>query len=231
MNILYSSFWGEGRTDERFFPILIKRVLDELLQACARGEWDVEAPITLKSEKDGFVASVLDVAQQSIGYSLVFVHTDADAPSIANKALPNKIDPALKAVEALDGNQACKYVVPVVPVTKSENWKLADLEALEQILGVQLDRQALGLNKSAENLEEYADSKSLLQNVIKAAGAQRRRKNALSNHVLDDALAKQISLQALNKFTSFRHFLDGLKKVLIDQNIIEQDCSPSFITP
>lgn len=230
MNTLYSSFWGEGKTDERFFPILIKRVLEELLQQCARGEWDVETPIALKSDGDGFVASVLDVAQQSIGYSLVFVHTDADAPSIAQKALPNKIHPALEAVEGLDENQACKFVVPVVPVTKTENWKLADLGALEQILGVQLDRLALGLNKSAENLEEYADSKNLLQNVIKAAGEQRRRKNTLSPNVLDDALAKQISLQALNRFASFRHFLAGLKKVLIDQNVIEQDCSPSFMT-
>lgn len=200
------------------------------MQQCARGEWDVETPTALKSEKDGFIESVLDVAQQSIGYSLVFVHTDADAPSIEQKALPNKIDPALKAVEVLDEHQACKYVVPVVPVTKTENWKLADLEALEQILGVKLNRPALGLNKSAKNLEEYADSKNLLQNVIKAAAEQRKSKHSLSPNVLDDALAKQISLQALNRFTSFRHFLDGLKKALIDQNIIEQDCSPSFIT-
>lgn len=199
------------------------------MQQCAQGEWDVETPIALKSEKDGFVASVLDVAQQSIGYSLVFVHTDADAPSMAQRVLPNKIDPALKAVEGLDRKQACKYVVPIVPVTKTENWKLADLEALEQILGVQLDRQALGLNRNAENLEEYADSKNLLQNVIKAAGEQRRRKNIFAPGVLDDALAKQISLQALNRFTSFRHFLDGLKKALIDQNIIDFDCDPQFI--
>ncbi len=227
MNTLYSSFWGEGVTDERFYPILIKRVLYELLYQCARGQWDVETPITLQSEQDTFVASVLDIARQSTGSTLVFVHTDADAPAL-EKVLQDKITPALKEITKLDDNTACKYVIPILPVTKTENWKLADTAAMERILGVDLDRQALGLNKSAKNLEEYADSKQLLQAVIHAARMQRRSKNSFDPEVFDIALANKISLQALNRFDSFKYFLEGLKKALIDLNIIEEDCSPRF---
>jgi Domain of unknown function (DUF4276) len=225
---LYSSFWGEGVTDERFYPILIKRVLYELLYQCARGQWDVETPIPLQSEQDTFVASVLDIARQSKGYTMVFVHTDADAPTL-EKVLQDKVTPALKEITKLDGNTACKYVIPILPVTKTENWKLADLDAVSQILGVNdLDRKVPDLNKNPETLEQYADSKDLLKKVLAAVGGQGRRKSSFDPVVFDNALANKISLQALNRFHSFRYFLEGLKKALIDLNIIEENCSPHF---
>ena len=231
MNVLSSTFWGEGRTDERFLPILIQRVLDSFLFACSRGQWEAQNPIVLNSNTMGFVESVVDVAKQSVNFHLLFVHTDADAPSVDHKAMPNKIKPALDAIHELPAETVCRYLVAVVPVTKTENWKLADLGAIEQILGVTLDRQSLGLNKRVNKLEEYADSKGLLQKIIKEANIKRKRRNAFVAKKLDDALAQTISLSELYRFKSFRHFLDGLKKALIDQNIIEQDCSPSFITP
>jgi hypothetical protein len=228
MNVLSSTFWGEGRTDERFLPILIQRVLDSFLFNCGRGQWEAQNPIVLHTNTIGFVESVVDIAKQSVNFHLLFVHTDADAPSIDHKAMPNKIKPALEAILGLPEESVCRHLVAVIPVTKTENWKLADLVAIEQILGVTLDRQSLGLNKRVNNLEEYADSKKLWQKIIKETDIMRKRRNAFVANKLDDALAQEISLSELYRFKSFRHFLDGLKKALIDQNIIDSDCDPHF---
>ena len=225
MNVLTSAFWGEGPTDERFLPKLIQRVLEEVLLACAQGEWEVMEPLVFQSRDRSFVDAVADVARQGKDLNLLFIHTDADARDEAAKAWPHKVQPALDRLRELGAAEACQQVVAVIPVTKIENWKLADREALKEIFGVRVDWQELGLNLGATQLEQAARSKELLAGVIRAANQQRRhRRIPFSPADLDEALAKRIALPRLARFQSFQRFLGRLKATLSEQNIITEDC-------
>jgi len=225
MNVISSTFWGEGPSDERFLPKIIQRTLEAVLLECARGEWEVMEPCILKSHAQDFPGKVVDIAKQSAGFTLVFVHTDADAPNENEKAIPNKIMPALQAVQLLLEVDACKNIIAVIPVTKMENWKLADLDALQAVFGVALDWAQLGLNLGTRQLEQRANSKELLSESMKAAMNLRgRRRNQFTLEDIDDALAKRISLQKIGRFDSFQLFLSRLKETLIELNIIRKDC-------
>lgn len=230
MNVISSTFWGEGPSDERFLPKIIQRTLEAVLMECARGEWEVLEPCILKSRASDFPQQVVDIAKQSQGFTLVFVHTDADAPNETQKAIPNKITPALQAISQLADDEACKNIIAIIPVTKIENWKLADIDALQNVFGVQLDLVQLGLNLGTPQLEQRANSKELLTNVMKAAMDQRgRRRNQFSLEDIDDALSKRISLEKIARFDSFQCFFERLKENLMRQNIIQEDCDVVFV--
>jgi Domain of unknown function (DUF4276) len=222
MNALVSSFWGEGISDERFLPVIAQRVIETLLKSCAQGEWEIYEPIVLRTKADNFVAQVLDVAQQSMGYSILFVHTDADARSEADKAMPNKIEPATHALLSTNKDLYCHNLVPVVPVVKIENWKLADGDALREALGVSLSDEEMGLNISIEVLEQRGSSKEMLREILRLAKLRSRFAPDLED--LDAALAKKIRLDVLCKLNSFSRFIERLKYRLAEQNIIEKNC-------
>lgn len=227
MNVIFSAFWGEGSSDERFLPKIIQRALESLLFSCAQGEWEVYEPVVLKTNKLHFPEQVADIAKQALGYTLVFIHTDADAKSAAEKAFPNKINPALRLLEQLSDQQACKNIIPVVPVTEMESWKLADFDALQDLLGVRLDASALGVAKKPKYLEQTANIKELFDRVLKVAGENRgRRRNAIHTTDIDEALAKMVNLDRLKQLDSYQEFLKALKSTLMRLNIIENDCIP-----
>lgn len=229
MNTVCSAFWGEGISDERFFPILIQRLLEALFRQCGKGEWDIMEPIVLKSASGGFVEQVLDVARQSQGLHILFIHTDADARSAGEKVMPHKIAPALEAIRQLPEGERCNVIIPVIPVTKSENWKLADSDALREVLGTNLDDQVLGLNIGAKQLEARANSKALLDQVIEAVQLQRgARRYRIRPADLDASLAKSIRLGKLYQYDSFKRLVIETKDKLISMNMIETDCEPSF---
>ncbi|MCC6413625.1 MAG: DUF4276 family protein [Saprospiraceae bacterium] len=229
MNVLSSTFWGEGPSDERFLPKIIQRVLEAVLHECARGEWEVLEPEVLHSDERAFGDQIMDIAKQSAGFTLAFVHTDADARNEADRAIPYKIEPALQLIQDLPDQEVCKNIVAVVPVTKIENWKLADLNALREIVGVDLDWAKLGLNMSVQHREQQAQSKQLLSNVIREANivrGNRRKQYALSD--IDEPLAKRLALREIARYDSFQKFLARLKSALIHQNIIRNDCEANL---
>lgn len=226
MNVITSAFWGEGPSDERFLPKLIQRVIETLLLECARGEWEVVEPIVLESCKSKFVDQVEDVARQAVGLSLLFIHTDADARSEDEKAMLHKIHPALDHLSKLPATKICQDVIAVIPVTKIENWKRADLDTLSDIFGVEFDWQELNLNIKVAQREQSASSKELLEGVVKKANAARpSRRSRLSVYDLDEALSKQISLTSLAQYQSFQRFFERLKTNLKERNIIVEDCT------
>lgn len=227
MNVIISAFWGEGPSDERFLPKIIYRALEDILFKCAQGEWDVFEPVILTTNELHFPEQVADIAKKAKGFTLVFIHTDADARNISEKAFPYKINPALELLSQLSEEEACKHIIPVIPVTKMESWKLADFDALQDLLGVQLDAKALGMGKKAMYLEQSANVKILFDNVLKAVGESRGRRRSNPNASdVDEALAKMVSMDRLKQLNSFRQFLDALKTTLAQMNIIKKDCDP-----
>ncbi len=230
MNTLASAFWGEGVSDKRFLPVLIQRTLEEIMLECAEGEWDILEPLVMRPGKHrtDFVGQILDLSQQAAGFHLLFVHTDADAPDEDVKAMPGKIQPAQEALRHVE--PAEKYVtilVPIIPVVKIENWKLADTDALREAIGTILTDEVLGLNIGSRQLEEKGASKELLSEVLRRANEGRRIPVKLKD--LDAALAKGISLKKIHRFKSFQKFVERLKEALVRQNIIKDGCFSDFI--
>ncbi len=223
MNILSCTFWGEGNSDIRFLPPLIERVIDILLRGCARSEWEVTEISVLKPKGDGFVEQVLDLAEQSHGFTLMFVHTDADAQTIYDKAMPNKIQPALDKLEQTSSKTHCKVLVPVIPASKVENWKLGDADALKEVIGVELTEQEMALNISPSVLDGKAQSKEMLKHILNTA--KQKSRNAPDDAAdIDASLAQKISIDKLLRLESFRLFYERLKEALSNQNIIEENC-------
>lgn len=230
MNTLVSAFWGEGISDQRFLPVLIQRTLEEIMLECAEGEWDILEPLVMHPTRraTGFVNQVLDLSRQSGGFHLLFVHTDADAADENEKAMPHKILPALEALKNTDTPaNYCRELVPVIPVVKIENWKLADSDALRDAIGTVLSDENLGLNIGNKQLEEKSTSKEMLSEVLRLANEGRRVPVELED--LDAALAKGVSLKKIHRLKSFQKFVERLKDALVRQNIVKSDCSPNFI--
>ena len=221
MNVFITSFWGEGVSDERFLPGITQRVITSLLSECAQGEWDVYEPVILHSNADSFVNQVLDIALKSKGYNAMFIHTDADARNENESAIPHKIHPALEELSR-QNDEFCKYLVPVIPVFKVENWKLCDGDALREALGVPLNNEEMGININIQTLEQRSGSKEMLRDILKMA--KQRSRFAPDAEDIDYVLAKQISLENLMRLTSFKAFVHRLKTTLISQNIITPNC-------
>lgn len=231
MNTLVSAFWGEGISDKRFLPVLIQRTLEEIMLECAEGEWEILEPLPLHPDRraNGFVEQVLDLSRQAAGFHLLFVHTDADASDENEKAIPHKISPAVEALQnAGKPENYCQELVPVIPVVKIENWKLADSAALRNAIGTVLSEEALGLNIGSKQLEVKSTSKEMLSEVLQRANEGRRIPVELVD--LDAALAKGISLKKIYRFKSYQQFVARLKDALVRQNIVKIDCSPVFIS-
>ncbi|MBN8685160.1 MAG: DUF4276 family protein [Chitinophagales bacterium] len=229
MNTLVSAFWGEGISDERFLPVMIQRTLEALMLQCAQGEWEILEPLVIHPDRNivGFVNQVQDLAQQAHGFHLLFIHTDADAPEEAHKAIRFKINPAIQAVQnAPQTIEYCREIIPVIPVVKIENWKLSDSDALREALATELDDTALGLNLGTKQLEQKSDAKELLATILSKINENRRIPVLLDD--LDGALAKGIHLQKIYRFQSFERFVNRLKTSLIAQNILKADCNPRF---
>lgn len=226
MNVFITSFWGEGVSDERFLPRIAQRVITSLLSECALGEWDVYEPIVFRSHAPTFVEQVLDIAKQSKGYNVMFIHTDADARNEAAKAIPNKIAPSQIELAKQNDNY-CKYLVPIIPVFKIENWKLCDGEALREALGVTLTDEEMSININATTLEQKSSSKEILQEILRIA--KQRSRLAPDAEDIDFFLAKQISMESLLRLESFKLFVKRLKTVLISQNIISEHCNINFV--
>lgn len=223
MNVFASTFWGEGVSDERFLPVLAQRVIEHILIHCAQGQWEVNDPIVLKTQENSFVQQVLDISKQSVGYNIMFIHTDSDADDENQRAIPNKINPAINALAGVPAETHCKHIVPMIPVNKVENWKLADGEALRTALGIPLTNDEMGININANTLEQRGSSKEMLEAIIRLARSKSRYAPDLED--LDASLSKNIRIEVLLRHKSFSLFVNRLKESLQHQNIIDPGCA------
>lgn len=222
MNTLTFGYWGEGVSDERFLPRLIERVLHELLFQCAESQWEIYfVSIAPSPNEVRFIGQVLDLAKQAQGFDFLFVHTDADAKDEVQKVWPNKWEPFFQEVK--EGSHDILPVIPVIPVTKIENWKLADFDALIKVIGVEMTKQEASLNMPTKTLEGRANSKEILEGIIKLAKDRDWAAPNLSE--IDEGLSEHVSLVELNRMDSFQQFVKRLKKVLSEKNIIDDNCT------
>ncbi len=221
MRTLFVAYWGEGISDSRFLKPLIERLLLQLIQEFSDSDVEVYSPIEISPKsKDGFVSQILEISQESSEYNFFFIHSDADSADI-NQVWENKFQPAIDRLNKEAPKTYNPYLVPVIPVTKIENWKLADFEALKETLGVEIEKNKVGLNISNDALEKRSNSKELIRSVIRYA--RELDPHAPEIDEIDDALAKSINFSTLKmQSKSFERFFNSTKKMLEDLRFISK---------
>lgn len=217
-NILTIAYGTEGTTDKRFLHSIIKRTFDEIAFEC-QTEIDVYDPVYLQpNEKNNFIDDVKALAKMSFdaGIHVLCIHTDADNISDEG-ARSHKIAPAFNAVAA-SNEDVCKNLVPVVPITMTEAWMLADKELLISEIGTSKTINELGLNAHPENI---ADPKQRVIEALRIAQehiSNRRYKLEISE--LYQPIGQKISLVKLRELKSYQEFREAVTNALKTLNYL-----------
>jgi hypothetical protein len=216
-NIITVGYIVEGPTDKRFLEAIIKKTVEEIAFDCD-GQIDVYDPVFLEVKKDNFISLALAAAHAAFnnGIFILCIHTDSDHHN-DNVALENKIGPALKAIEACE-EPLCKIVVPIIPITMSESWMLADKELFKNEIGTTLSNETLNLNRDPESI---ADPKGLIEEILRIAQEhlpQRRFKLTIGE--LYQPMGQKLKIQKLNRLTSFQKFKSNLENAFKELNYL-----------
>ena len=219
MNSLVLALYAEGRTDERFLPVVIQRTLEQILAQRSRQVVDVPDPIvvdgSIDREYSGRAERILEAARCAHGYHALIVHADADHPT-PERAMEERIRPGFDLVRQ-SAEAVCRQLVPIVPVQMTEAWMLIDSRALREVIGTALDAHSLGLPQHARRVESDPDPKHTLNQVIQIALANRpRRHRRFDIGALYEPLARQISLAQLQAVPSYSRFVGDMTDLLID---------------
>ena len=222
MTTLVLALYAEGRTDERFLPIVIQRTAEQLLVQRGRITVDVLEPIVLNDIKDRASTQaerILEAARLSSGYHILIIHADADH-STPERALNERIQPGVKLVQQ-SKEPVCSRLVPIIPVRMTEAWLLADPEALRVVIGTDLEIQSLGLPERAHQVESILDPKQALREAIQRALAHRpRRRRRIDLGTVYEPLARQISLKRLDAVPAYQLFVTYMTETLIGLNLL-----------
>lgn len=225
MPTLVMALYAEGRSDERFLPIIIQRTAVRLLSEHAAHDVDVSEPIVVNpATRNTRNEAILDVAQQAHGYHLLTVHADADDVTPL-RAMRERITPGFQAVAAAQraGQQVCGKLTAIVPVQMTEAWMLADSDALRNIIGAMQTAQHLNLPVRPALVEGIADPKARIREVLAMVQAERTRRRRTQRKIADlyEPLARRIDLNRLYLAPSFARFQDDLQSALVDLGFIE----------
>jgi hypothetical protein len=214
MRQIYIGYICEGSTDKRFLLEIINSTFSEIALEC-RGEVSIEDVVPLKINKTSFVDTMKKASKKTLeeGLSILCIHADADKKTIID-VYNNKFTPLYSALESLDDNY-CKIIVPIIPITESESWMLADKELLKQRINASDKRDdELGIEKHPES---YADPKSVIENAIRIAqqNKTKRRRRELSIADLYAELGQAIKLDKLKAIPSYCEFTKSVKTAFI----------------
>ena len=201
--------YKEGRTDARFLESIIKRTFEDVSFDC-RNDLEILNICHIEAKKSTFVDEVLFAAKEGVikfGIMILCVHTDADS-STDNCVMKNKIEPLLKKIQTC--NEACKLIVPVIPVQMSEAWMLADTDLLKKEICTPKSDNELGINKAPETI---ADPKQVIEEAIRIArkDVTKRKRNQLGIGELYETIGAKISLDSLRKLPSFQKFENNVR--------------------
>jgi len=211
------ALYTEGPTDNRFLPLIIQRTASDLLLQRAAQVVDVlPVQIVQRLRAEDRANAILQAAQTSWGYPLLVVHSDADDRS-ADAALAERIQPGQMLVaQQPDEANLCRNLVPIVPITMTEAWMLADRNRLRELLNSDLSSGDLGLPASFGEIERIADPKARLAQALRIASAHRpqRRRRDRTIGELYEPLGEQIALTELGQLSAYQTFQVDLADAL-----------------
>ncbi|MGV8092309.1 MAG: hypothetical protein AB2L24_10645 [Mangrovibacterium sp.] len=204
-NIITIGFITEGTSDVRFLQNIIHRTFQEVSFDCF-GEIEVFEPEVLYVNPDNFTGEVFEAAKtaEDKGLLVLCVHADADFDS-DTRVLANKITPAFNGV--LDSvERICKNLVAIIPVQMTEAWMLASKDLFKEEIGTNKSDHELGIDRFPES---YADPKAAINNAIRTAFAdmrRRQRSRQLAIRDLYQPMGQKTDIEDLERLPSFRKF-------------------------
>ncbi len=212
-HILNIAFAGEGTTDSRLLPAIIKNVFDKLVANCNQ-QVDISEMLILDKEKGSSFSDELEkyaIKAKEANIDILCIHVDADDKT--NKmVLANKISPAFAHLAGLKQDEICTNYLAVIPVYMSESWLLADLALLKKELGTTLSDQELGF---AKNPEHFTDPKAVINNAINLLiSTDKKRYKDLRINDLYQIIGQTTSLEKLELLPSYLAFKADAEKAL-----------------
>lgn len=214
MRYLATAFAGEGPTDYKFLARLVERHVEALV--AERGDALVEVgPIRLVlpdgRASNQKMAVVHEFTAGKVFADVLFVHTDA------GKGRPDALTSRVRPIaDALAGSRARPIVVGVVPDRETEAWMLADVGALERILGV-ADGFLDPVAKPREvhtRLDPKRDLRELVASIDSAQSHSARRRGGQRVERIYAGLADEVSFEILDQVPAFRAYRQALESAL-----------------
>ena len=220
MSVLVVALYAEGSTDDRFLSPIIQRTAESIIAQYGQNVVDVLEPVIVPSQPHQHREEcIFSAACYAHGYHALIVHSDADDRT-PDRALFERIQPGFDLVSRTD-QEACKHLIPVIPVQMIEAWMLVDHNALCEVIGTNLSPQILGLPSRSAEVERDANPKQTLKEVIQKALSHRpQRRRQLDFTTRQESLARRINLNILYSVPSYREFFINFKKTLAELNFI-----------
>lgn len=214
MKTLTMAFFGEGSTDHRFLPIIIKRTAIDILRQSGSSHVEVLDPISVGQgiRAQTQAEKILRAAEQAYGVHLLIVHLDADTrdPRVAYE---ERFLPGLEAVQQSTG-QLCRTLIPIIPVKNMEAWLLCDVEAFQEAVGTRLQGHELGLPLHPHQVEALSDPKSVFRNAVTVAMTHRRRRGRIDPGKYYELLGHSIRLDRLQAVPAYQTFREDFTSLL-----------------
>jgi len=213
----------EGPQDVRFLSGIIKRTVEDILQQSPRPIDVADVEIIPRKKGSSQVENIINAAKESLGRTILIVHVDADSDTVKD-AIEQRIQPGIEAVEAMDDQEVCKDIVPLVPRRMIENWILADKNQLKENIGTDKEDQALGCDYPLRSVENIATPKRKIEEVIQNAldnqPRRRRRRQRIKREDLYEPKGQDIDLEILATISSYKGFKDKLEAKLTALNYL-----------
>jgi hypothetical protein len=217
---LFIGLFTEGTTDIRFLESVVKRTFEEISFECS-GQIEISAIQTIgKTIGLSFNESVIEASRKGVndfGITILCIHVDADNKSDKN-AFQNKFNPTLSKIESIK-DDICKIIVPVIPIQMTEAWMLADKILFKKEIGTNKTDQELYIYKAPE---DYSDPKATIENAIRIALQERRRRHRKELTIADLYLSmgQSISIDKLKLIPSYIKFQDNVRNALKKLNYL-----------
>ncbi|MGZ3755692.1 MAG: hypothetical protein ACXVAY_15690 [Mucilaginibacter sp.] len=216
-NIVTVGYTAEGTTDQRFLEAIIKKTIENIADEC-EGSLEVYDPVFFSFPKQGFIDGVVEIAKKAHnnGIFILCVHTDADDMRDAN-ILNAKINPAFEAVNSINDG-VCKNLVPIVPITMSEAWMLANKNLFKSEINTTLSDDNLHINRNPETI---ANPKQIIEEAIRIAQSHLpRRRDKITISELYLSIGQKIEIEDLERLTSFIKFKTAVRTAFMNLNYL-----------
>ncbi len=215
-NIVTVGYITEGSTDRRFLETIIKNTVEDIAFNC-EGQIDVYDPIFLNVPKSAnFIDKVTYAAQAAFenGIFILCIHVDADDTDDIN-VRKYKITPAINAInETPEGK--CGIIAPIVPITMSESWMLADKDLFKNEINTSLSEEELEINRHPESI---ADPKMVIENALRIAQEHLpKRRLQLTIGELYQPIGQKIKIEKLENLESFKKFKSAIESAFRELN-------------
>jgi hypothetical protein len=220
---LFLAVYAEGRTDERFLPVLVQRTAERLLTRRGVEPVDVFEPVIVVDDLGGKLPTreecIVEAAQRAANYHALVVHADADDRA-RDAAIAERFEPGAARVQevAKQGVKVCGQLLPVIPVRMVEAWMIADPDALDATIGPGFSTPLRARAEPPRLVEAVSDPKTMLEARLREFRGRRR---PLPLGEIYEPLARRVALERLERVPAYQQFVSDLTEVLIALRMAE----------